>query len=86
MFSVDECMAFSVDACVAFSDDRQQWEWGKSESKGNQKYREKEREKTNKIINESAIVTVHICTVTVAIVQNAQFYTHWCGCFLSQNV
>ena len=62
-------MAFSVDACVAFSDYQRQWEWGKSESKGNQKYKEKEREKVNKIINESTIVTVHICTVTVAIVQ-----------------
>ena len=69
MFSVDECMAFSVDACVAFSDDRQQWEWGESGSKSNQKYKEKEREKTNKIINESATVTVHICTVIVAFVQ-----------------
>ena len=27
-----------------------------------------EREKTNKILNGHAIVTVHICTVTVAIV------------------
>ena len=49
-------MAFSVLACVAFFDDQQQWEWGKSESKGNQKYKEKEREKVNKIINESTIV------------------------------
>ena len=81
VFSVDECVAFSIDACVAFSDDQRQWEWGESESESNQRYREKEREKTNKIINESATVTVHISTVTVACI-NAQFYSHWCGCFL----
>ena len=41
-----------------------------SESKSNQRLRhkEKERKKTNKKINGSATVTVHICTVTVAIV------------------
>ena len=39
-----------------------------SGSGSNQRYRKKEREKTNKIINRSATVTVHICTVTVAIV------------------
>ena len=59
---------------VAFSDDWLQWElereWDESESgsESNQRYRKKEREKTNKIINRSATVTVHICTVTVAIV------------------
>ena len=39
-----------------------------SGSESNQRYRKKEREKTNKIINRSATVTVHICTVTIAIV------------------
>ena len=46
--------------------------------------REREREKGAKleiikILNVRAIITVHICTVTVAI---AHFYTHWYGCFL----
>ena len=59
-------VVFSVDECVAFSVDQRQWEWG--ESKSNQRHKEKEREKTNKKINGSAIVTVHICMVTVAMV------------------
>ena len=35
-----------------------------------------------KIIDRQAIVTMHICTVNVAIVHKCTiFYTHWCGCF-----
>ena len=35
-----------------------------------------------KIIDRQAIITVHICTVTVAIVHKCTiFYTHWLGCF-----
>ena len=33
-------------------------------------HQRRDREKTNKIINRSATVTVHICTITVAIVHN----------------
>ena len=59
---------FSVNECVAFSIDWWQWKWGESESQSNQRHKEKEREKTNKKINWSTIVTMHICTITVAIV------------------
>ena len=34
-----------------------------------------EREKINKIINASVIITVHICMVTIVIL-HAYFYTH----------
>ena len=47
-------------------------EWGEKKKWGKEKGelpkpRDKEREKIIKILNTSAIVTVHICTVTVAI-------------------
>ena len=40
-------------------------EWGERESESN---RDQERENIVKILNAHAIVTVHICTVTIAIV------------------
>ena len=48
---------------------------------------ERRREKkTNKIINASATITVHICVVTVAIVHKYTILHHWYGCFFTQNV
>ena len=62
--------------------------WRGLEPEGEERRKKKqkqEREKINKIINASVIITVHICMVTIVIL-HAYFYTHWCGCFLGQNV
>ena len=49
---------------------RWEWEWEHSQ----------EREKTNKILNGQATVSVHICTGTVATCIYTQVYPNWCGC------
>ena len=70
----------SVGVCVL--EEERRW-WGREcviFADGEEREREKGAKLENiKILNVRAIITVHICTVTVAI---AHFYTHWYGCFL----
>ena len=69
----------SVGVCV--SEEERRW-WGREfVSFVDVEEREKKGAKLEiiKILNAKATVTVHICTVTVAIMH---FYTHWYGCFL----
>ena len=56
----------------------------KNEKKG--EHQRQEREKTNKIINASATVTVHICTVIVAIVHKCIILHPLMWVFFAQNV
>ena len=74
--------------CLCASEEKEDEERKVTEFIVHGEEREKKvRTEINKIINTHATVTVHICTVTVAIVHKCTIiYTTWCGNFFAQIV